>query len=226
MPTDYSKSLIYQIKCKDPSITKMYIGSTVDHYQRNATHKSRCINPTDEFHNLKVYIFIREHGSGWDNWEMVELYKYPCNSLKELIAEEGRASDNYNSELNKNKPGRSKPEYDRDHSEERKEYLNGKSKEWYAENRETAQEGARERYYARQEELNTQTPCECGVSIAKQNLTRHRTTPTHKKRMECLAEGKEIVVTKKRKKTECKCGAVVTNLNRMFLMGGGRRCHI
>ena len=181
---DYSKSIIYKITCKDPSITKMYIGSTTNIYQRNATHKSNCNIIDNPHYNIKVYKFIRDHGGGWDNWEMVELYTYPCNSKKELSAEERRAYDNYNSELNYQKPNRSEAEYRSDHSEERKEYLNGKSKERYAENRETEQEGARERYYARQEELNTPMPCECGIIIAKQNLTRHRKTKKHQKHLQ------------------------------------------
>tara|TARA_R110002153_G_C13112067_1_gene477773 strand:+ start:58 stop:750 length:693 start_codon:yes stop_codon:yes gene_type:complete len=219
---DYSKSLIYKICCKDISVREMYIGSTTNHYKRTATHKCNCNNETGEKYNLKVYKFIREHG-GWDNWEMVELYKYPCNSKQELAEEEGNAYDRfvcYFDMLNDQKPNRTKAEYDK---EERQEYLNQKSKERYDANRERERREARERYHAKKEELNTPTPCECGLMITKQNLTKHKGKPIHFKRMAALAEGKEIDDKSKCKKQECECGAFVTNLKRHKTQGGHKK---
>jgi hypothetical protein len=214
--TDYSKSLIYKIVCKDSSITELYIGSTTNHYQRTATHKTRCTNINDEHYNLKVYKFIRDHG-GWDNWEVIELYKYACTSKKELTEEERRTYDSYNSKLNHQKPNRTKAEYDK---EERKEYLNKKSKERYDANRDREAKEALERYHAKKEELNTPTPCECGLMITKQNITKHKGKPIHKKRMAALAAGKELDDTPKGKKRECECGAFVVNMKRHLEQGG------
>jgi hypothetical protein len=213
---DYSQGLIYKIMCKDTSVREMYIGSTTNHYQRTATHKSRCKLITDPFHNLKVYKFIRDHG-GWDNWEVIELYKYPCDSKQELAEEEGTAYDRFVCDfvmLNDQKPNRTSAEYYTDHFEDNREYVNKKSKERYHANRDREAKEALERYHAKKEELNTPTPCDCGLMINKQNITKHKKTEIHKKRMTALAAGIVIDDTPKTKKKECECGAFVTNLNR------------
>ena len=98
--------------------------------------------------------------------------------------------------------------------QERKDYLNKKSKEWHNNNLEKARTGAKKRYDDRKEELNTPTPCDCGLMINKQNITKHKKTEIHKKRMRALAAGIVIDDTPKTKKKECECGAVVSNLNR------------
>mgnify|MGYP003639226181 CR=1 FL=1 len=216
---DYSKSLIYKICCKDISVREMYIGSTTNHYKRTATHKCNCNNETGEKYNLKVYKFIREHG-GWDNWEMVELYKYPCNSKPELTEEEGNAYNTFVCDfdmLNDQKPNRTKAEYDK---EERQEYLNQKSKEWHQNNLETARQSARDRAEANKEKNQTPEKCDCGLMIAHGNMPKHKKTPKHTKRMKDLAEGKEIDDKPKCKKQECECGAFVTNLKRHKTQSG------
>ena len=129
---DYSNSVIYKIVCKDVSIREIYIGSTKDYIDRKYKHKSSCNVVNNEHYNVLVYKFIRDHG-GWDNWKMIELYKYPCESKEELEQEERRGWDKFNcyfTMLNGRKPYRYK--------EERKEYLNQKSKEWYQNNLEKA----------------------------------------------------------------------------------------
>ena len=212
--SDYSKSLIYKIVCKDSSITELYIGSTTNLYQRIATHKSNCVLLDNEHYNIKVYKFIRDHG-GWDNWEVIELYKYPCNSKKELTVEERRAYDSYNSHLNHQKPNRTKAEYYTDHFDDRREYLNKKSKEWHQNNLEKARQSARDSAEANREKNLTPEKCECGLMITHGNMLKHKGRERHKKRMTALAAGIEIDDTPKcKKKTECECGAVVVNINR------------
>ena len=208
---DYSKSIIYKLCCKDTNVKEIYIGSTYDKNDRLSKHKSACCNNIHEDkYNLKVYKFIREHG-GWDNWEMVELYKYPCNSKEELEIEETNAYDRYISEftlLNGRRPHQTK--------EERREYSIKKCKERYDENIERERKEARERYAAKKVELNTQVKCECGLMINKQNLTRHKKTKTHIDRMKNLADGKVLDNNPKdkTKKQTCECGAIVSNLTR------------
>ena len=204
---DYSNGYIYKIVCKDISVREMYIGSSTD-YGRKDKHKSACNKETVEKNNLKLYKFIRAHG-GWDNWKLVELYKYPCNYKPELEQEECWAWDKYSyyyEMLNDRKPYQTE--------EERIAYQKQKSKEWHQNNLEKARTGANKRYHAKKEELNTPTPCECGLTLNKQNITAHKQKPIHKKRMTALAAGIEIDDTPKTKKKECECGAVVTNLNR------------
>tara|TARA_R110000796_G_scaffold243075_1_gene365469 strand:+ start:85 stop:741 length:657 start_codon:yes stop_codon:yes gene_type:complete len=203
---DYSQGLIYKIMCKDSSVREMYIGSSTDSY-RKSKHKSAC-NKENKKNNLKLYKFIRAHG-GWDNWKLVELYKYPCNSKPELEQEECWVWDKYScyyDMLNDRKPYQTE--------EERRAYLKQKFKERYDANIERERTGANKRYHAKKEELNTPTPCDCGLMINKQNITKHKKTEIHKKRMTALAAGIVIDDTPKTKKKECECGAVVSNLNR------------
>ena len=84
---DYSKGIIYKIKCRDRSIKDIYVGSTTNFASRKRQHKINCYNPNIQHYNLCVYQFIRAHG-GWDNWEMVPIKTYSCNSHMELVIEE------------------------------------------------------------------------------------------------------------------------------------------
>ena len=211
---DYSNSVIYKLVCKDISVREIYIGSSYDINDRKSKHMSSCNNTNDDHYNTPVYKFIREYG-GWSNWEIVVLYKYPCGSKEELEIEERRAYDRYISEftlLNGRKPHQTK--------EERREYGIRKSKERYDANIERERKEASERYHAKKVELNTPVRCECGLMINKQNLTKHKKTAIHNKRMEDLSDGKELDDTPKTKKQECECGAFVVNMKRHLEQGG------
>ena len=204
---DYSKGYIYKIVCKDSSIREMYIGSSTDSY-RKCKHKSACNKETDVHYNLKIYKFIRAHG-GWDNWKLVELYKYPCNYKSELEEEERRVWIQYScyyEMLNDRQPYQSQ--------QEKREYRRKKCKERYDANIERERESARERAEANKEKNLTPEKCDCGLMIAHGNMPKHKGTEKHKKRMAALAAGIEIDDTPKTKKKSCECGAVVTNLNR------------
>ena len=205
---DYSKGYIYKIVCKDISVRNIYIGSSADSY-RKSKHKSACNKETGKKRNQKLYKFIRAHG-GWDNWKLVELYKYPCNYKSELEQEECWAWDKYSyyyEMLNDRKPYQTE--------DERKAYLNKKSKEWHQNNLEKARQSARDRAEANREKNLTPEKCECGLMITHGNMPKHIGRERHKKRMTALAAGIEIDDTPKcKKKTECECGAVVVNINR------------
>tara|TARA_B100001094_G_scaffold290699_1_gene308487 strand:- start:155 stop:946 length:792 start_codon:yes stop_codon:yes gene_type:complete len=101
---DYSKGLIYGLFCKDPSIKECYIGSTVDLSSRTRIHKCCCNNSNNEHYNQFIYTFIRDNG-GWNNWQVIWLEDYPCNSKKELVKKEREVFDTYpNAVLNSYKP--------------------------------------------------------------------------------------------------------------------------
>lgn len=72
---DYSKTIIYQLTCKDESVCDTYIGHTTNIERRILDHckdsLTRCI---------KLYDCIRSHG-GWDNWYMNILGTYSCKNL-------------------------------------------------------------------------------------------------------------------------------------------------
>jgi hypothetical protein len=79
---DYVKTIIYKIYCKIETIKECYVGHTTDLKQRKNEHKYACCNPKSKSYNTKVYEFIRNNG-GWDNWDFIEIEKFPCKSKVE-----------------------------------------------------------------------------------------------------------------------------------------------
>ena len=109
-PKDYSKSLIYKIVCLDPNISDCYVGSTLHFRQRKYQHKNNCNSPNKTEYNFNIYKFIREHG-GWENWEMLQIEPYPCNSSHELALQERFHLEQLKATLNKQVPSRTFSEY-------------------------------------------------------------------------------------------------------------------
>ena len=64
MPTDYSKSVIYKITCNDPSITKMYFGSTANIADRRRKHKHNYSNKSEQNIRLLSMILVEKMGAG------------------------------------------------------------------------------------------------------------------------------------------------------------------
>jgi len=86
---NYNNTIIYKIICKDINIKDIYVGHTTSFKDRKREHKSR-INKNYKF---KIYETIRNNG-GWDNWEMIEIEKYPCKD-----SNEARTREKYHCEL-------------------------------------------------------------------------------------------------------------------------------
>ncbi len=104
MPSiNYSKTIIYKIVCKDLNITEGYVGHTTNFIKRKNKHKNNCLKHFYEKHNCKIYQFIRENGN-WENWDMIEIEKYPCNDANEARARERYWYEILNSKLNSVKP--------------------------------------------------------------------------------------------------------------------------
>ena len=152
IPKDYSKSLIYKIVCLDPEITDCYVGSSTNFKQRKAHHKNACINPKRKAYNCNVYNFIREHG-GWENFQMLQIEEFPCNSSHELALQERFHLEQLKATLNKQVPGRS-------HAESNANY--------YQNNRNVITEKAK-----------TKHACPCGGSFSNANKARHIKKKTH-----------------------------------------------
>jgi len=85
LATNYSNTVIYKIICKDKTVVDIYLGHTSNFTNRKNTHKSHSKN--DRLNNKKIYVIINENG-GWDNWDMIEVEKYPCNDANEAKARE------------------------------------------------------------------------------------------------------------------------------------------
>jgi predicted GIY-YIG superfamily endonuclease len=123
---DYSKNIIYVIKCKDDNITEEYIGSTTNFRHRKFQHKSSCNNKKSIEYNQIKYNFIRENG-GWDNWIMLEIEKYPCQDKREAEKKEEEIRIERKAKLNMIKAfgAKTKEEYQKiwrnDHPNHKKE---------------------------------------------------------------------------------------------------------
>ena len=99
MPADYQKGIIYKLCCKDIEVKDEYIGSTVQFIERRRQHKLNCNDENSRGFNLYVYKKIREYG-GWDNWNMIEVQKFPCNDKREAEAREEYWRCHFNAQLN------------------------------------------------------------------------------------------------------------------------------
>ena len=91
---NYEDTIMYKLCCKDVNITPIYIGQTTNFTIRKSQHKSCCKNDVRD-----VYKFIREHG-GFDNWNMIEIEKYPCKDSNEALRREEELIRIHKAELN------------------------------------------------------------------------------------------------------------------------------
>ena len=94
-------SCIYRIECIDPDVKEIYIGSTVNLYQRIINHKSYCYNEKVRAYNCKVYKYIRDN-DGWDNFNVVVEVKTPNYNKEELKELEQIYIDLLEPQLNNN----------------------------------------------------------------------------------------------------------------------------
>ena len=95
---DYSKCSIYKIQ-HDERDDLIYIGHTTNFTKRKYHHKSNCNNVKNKKNNLKLYNMMRENG-GWNEFKMIELYKFSCSDRREAEAEEDKAMREYKCSMN------------------------------------------------------------------------------------------------------------------------------
>lgn len=141
-PTDCSKYIMYKLCCLDPNITDEYVGSTTNFKNRKTKHKSNCNNPNSKEYKLKVYEFIRENG-GFENWNMIQIEEYPCNSKREAEAREEVLRKELKTTLNTRRPLRTEEEeleYRNKYYENNKDKILKQSKDYYVENIEKKKE--------------------------------------------------------------------------------------
>ena len=94
---DYSKCVMYQIKCLDLDITKTYIGSTCNFNRRKSQHKYNTNTESGKKYN------IRNNG-GWNNFIINPIKTFPCNNKLEKLIEERRLMYELGAELNTRTP--------------------------------------------------------------------------------------------------------------------------
>jgi len=156
VPIDYSKGFIYKLCCLDVNVKEIYVGSSTNFKQRKSQHKGDCNREKAKIYNNYVYRFIRDNG-GWENWDMIELHKFPCNDRRELECEENRMMMELQSQLNSIKAYQTK--------EDRDEYLKNHNKNYNEKHRETKNMKAREKIV-----------CDnCGCFVCRSGIYLHKT---------------------------------------------------
>jgi len=179
-PIDYSRTIIYKLCCKDPNIKDIYVGSTTNFRIRKNMHKTCCNNPNSKEYNTYKYQFIRENG-GWQNWNMIMIKEYSkCESKRQCLKKERKYVEKLNATLNTNRPLITKKELREDKKEYLIKYRNTHKKEikdyfiqYREKNRDIINQKRKEK-----------TQCECGSTIRKSDLKRHRKTKKHLKFIE------------------------------------------
>lgn len=92
----YKNGKIYKLVSRDPKIVDIYIGSTCTNLcKRIAFHRETAL----EAQNRKLYKFIN---GNWENWRIILIELYPCNSKQELLQREQYYIDLLKPTLNDN----------------------------------------------------------------------------------------------------------------------------
>jgi hypothetical protein len=156
---DYSKTMMYKIVSNDLNILDCYVGSTTDFTKRKCAHKTDCTNINSKKYNYKVYKFIRDNGD-WHNWSMILIEMYSCTNHLESSQRERYWCEHLNATLNSVIPSRTKQEYNKDHTEQYKQYKLDHN-EHIRTNRHSV------------------LICQCGCSYIRQNKARHERSKKH-----------------------------------------------
>jgi hypothetical protein len=196
-PIDYSKTIIYKLVCKDLSVKDLYVGHTTNWIKRKGLHKSCCNNTDSKSYNLKVYTMMRDSG-GWDNWDMVEIEKYPCNDEREASARERYWYEELYATMNTHVPNRTDAEW----REDNKEYL-----QEYERNRPNKEERKQKnKEYSQRPEVKERTIKQGYEYRSRPDVKEHR----NKKAKEYREKNKQIISQKKKQKITCSCGSIIT----------------
>ena len=152
---NYSNAQIYKISRSDGDTEHEYYGSTCNLRARKCNHKSITHNANNPKYNVKLYTHMRANG-GWQNWNLIWLEDYPCLTKKELLLRERHWIETKKPTLNMNMPGRDQLEV---------------NKLWKSVNQDKI----------KQYRINAQVKvkCECGSTIQKAEMARHRKTKRH-----------------------------------------------
>ena len=163
--TDYSKLVIYKIKCNDESVTEFYVGHTTNFSKRKCNHKSNVENGDKK----KIYETIRANG-GWSNWTMVEVEVYPCNSSADARIREEHWRVELQASLNQRRAYC---------SEENKAY----QAQYYQENADKLKAREAQYYQDHKDEIKAKKSvkyeCECGSICQKNGKAEHERSLKH-----------------------------------------------
>ena len=100
---DYSNTIFYKIRCKNPDVKDVYIGHTINFVERKRAHKHSCTYENNSNYNCKVYNIIRQYG-GWDNWKMEIIAFHECEDQSAARKLEQKYFEEHNATLNSIEP--------------------------------------------------------------------------------------------------------------------------
>ncbi len=163
MDNKYKNGKIYTIRNRSNEAL-IYVGSTIGPlYKRFALHKSVSKKPEKE--NILLYKKFKE--TDMNDW-YIELYEdYSCERKEELNRREGQVIREIGT-LNKQIAGRTDQEYNKEYYQDKKEHILEKHKEYRDNNKEKIKENK-----------NEIVLCECGCSISRNHVARHKRTQKH-----------------------------------------------
>ena len=175
MPVNYQDGKIYQIV--DLETDECYIGCTCEPTlaRRLAKHVGNFKGYKNNKDNFMTSFKILEN----NNYDIQLIENFPCDSRDELHAREGywiRKTDC----VNRNISGRTHKEWiidNKDKIRERQKKYNRINKQHISEKSKTYRENNVEQIRKRKSEV---VDCECGSSVRKNDLSRHKKSIKHK----------------------------------------------
>lgn len=78
---DYKRTIIYKIFCNNPEISDAFFGHTTDFNKMRYYQKAQTAEKNST--KCKAMYHIIQSNGGWNNWNMIEVEKYPCDFREE-----------------------------------------------------------------------------------------------------------------------------------------------
>ena len=170
----YTNGVIYKLECLTTGL--YYIGSTADTTANRLKHH---MNQDNDCSSKRII--------EGDNYVLTVLERYPCNNKKELEKREGEiqkqelvkeGSKCVNIRIAGGK-FESKAEYRKNYYEQNKDKEQEYQKNYYDQNKDKVQERKKKYYQQNKDKLSAKVHCQCGSSIRKDKIARHRKTKKH-----------------------------------------------
>lgn len=189
---------IYQIYCKNPEITDIYIGSTKDIKSRIAEHKYACYDTEHIKYRTPLYKFIRENG-GFENWDYKVLNEVEYIDDIWRRKQEQCYIDCYKPSLNTHRAYISRGDMQEKHKKHRREY--------YSANKETLNENHKIYYETNKEQILSQAKeyrrtNKKNIKACRKKYYEENKEMVKKKRMEYYEKNKDLILEKMKVKYE------------------------
>jgi hypothetical protein len=183
---NYANSKIYKIW--SISTDEIYIGSTTQTLsKRIGGHRTKYKSYQNGKYRYITSFKILEYGDA--KIELIE--KFECKCKDELTAREGYYIRKMEC-VNKVIPGRTQKQYYLDNKEQLKQYYKQYHKQYRLDNKEQLKQYHKQydkQYYqTNKEKFKEKLLCECGCSIRKCNLPRHKRTAKHRRLLNQIKE--------------------------------------